>query len=171
MKDQRRLRLEEFVPYRLSIASNTVSEAVASAYRSLFGLGVPEWRLIAILAERTPVTQLDLGAATRMDKVTVSRAAASLVERGLIRRSPNPGDKRSKLLSLTAEGQALYEQVAPRALAFEDAILQGLSGREVESLKAMLLRIEDTALALQKDAAKPLEPDGFILKPGSGSTP
>jgi DNA-binding MarR family transcriptional regulator len=157
MTEQRTLRLEDFLPYRLSIASNTVSEAVASGYRTLFGLNVPDWRLLAILAERNRVTQFDLGVATRMDKVTVSRAAASLVERGLIKRFPNPEDRRSKLLSLTAEGRTLYDQIAPRALAFEDAILQGLSRREVESLKTMLQRIEDMALNLEKDAVgKPL---------------
>jgi DNA-binding MarR family transcriptional regulator len=77
----------------------------------------------------------------------------SLVERGLIKRSPNPEDKRSKLLSLTAEGRALYDQIAPRALAFEDAILQELSAREIESLKGMLQRIQQTAARLERSGA------------------
>lgn len=144
----RTLRLAAFVPYRLSIATNTVSDVIAGAYRALFGLNIPEWRLIAVLAEKGSGAQLDLGAATRMDKVTVSRAAIALVARGLLRRSLNPHDKRSHLLALTAQGQALYDQVAPKALALEDAILADFSAEEVAALIAMLQRLEAAAVRL-----------------------
>ncbi|MDB5459818.1 MAG: MarR family transcriptional regulator [Caulobacteraceae bacterium] len=142
------LKLGEFVPYRLSIASNTVSDVIAGAYRALFGLNIPEWRLVAILAEQGSVSQFGLGAVTRMDKVTVSRAAIALVERGLVRRSANPKDQRSHLLSLTREGHALYDQVAPKALALEDAVLADFDRDEVALLVSMLQRLEDAALRL-----------------------
>jgi DNA-binding MarR family transcriptional regulator len=148
MQKPRALRLAAFVPYRLSIATNTVSEVIAGAYRALFGLTIPEWRLIAVLAEQGSGTQFDLGAATRMDKVTVSRAAIALVARGLMRRSPNPHDRRSHIVALTAEGKALYDQVAPKALALEDAILADFSPDEVAILIAMLQRLEAAAVRL-----------------------
>ncbi|WP_447406394.1 hypothetical protein, partial [Clostridium perfringens] len=59
------LKLDQFLPYRLSIASNRVSAAIASAYQALFGLKIPEWRLIAIIAEHDGITQQALGVATR----------------------------------------------------------------------------------------------------------
>lgn len=139
------LRLEHFLPYRLSIASNRVSAAIASAYQALFGLKIPEWRLIAVLAEGEGATQQALGAATRMDKVTVSRAAAALVERGLVERRPNPGDQRSHLLALTATGRALYEDVAPKALELEGRVFAGFTPREIVIFRAMLDRIEASA--------------------------
>jgi DNA-binding MarR family transcriptional regulator len=145
MTKPRVLKLDAFVPYRLSIASNTVSDVIAGSYRALFGLNVPEWRLVTVLAERGSISQFGLGAATRMDKVTVSRAAIGLVERGLVRRSPNPEDKRSHLLELTAEGRALYDQVAPKALALEDAILAEFSHDEVATLLGMLQRLQAAA--------------------------
>jgi len=145
------LRLRDFLPYRLSIASNMVSDVIASAYRSLFGLTVPEWRLITVIAERGSTTQFGLGVDTRMDKVTVSRAASGLVERGLVRRSPNPNDKRSHLLSLTAEGEDLYAQVAPKALALEQAVLAEFSPAEIATLVGMLDRLEEAATRLSED--------------------
>ena len=151
MKTGRTLRLDSFVPYRLSIASNTVSDAIASAYRSLFGLTIAEWRLVAILAEHDGVTQLDLGEATRMDKVTVSRAAIGLVDRGLVKRAPNPADQRSHLLSLTKDGWSLYDQVAPKALALDDAVLAGFDKAEVAQLMSMLERLEAAALRLEDE--------------------
>jgi DNA-binding MarR family transcriptional regulator len=148
MQQPRVLRLSAFVPYRLSIATNTVSDVIAGAYRALFGLSIPEWRLIAVLAELGSSTQFDLGATTRMDKVTVSRAAIALVARGLMRRSANPSDKRSHLLTLSPQGRALYDEVAPKALALEDAILADFSPEEVADLIAMLQRLEAAAVRL-----------------------
>ncbi len=145
MKPSVSLSLDKFVPYRLSIASNLVSDAIASAYRALFGLNIAEWRLIAVLAERTSSTQNELCAATRMDKVTISRAAIALAERGLVQRSPNPDDKRSHLLSLSASGKGLYAQVVPKALALEKSLLADFSEREIADLVAMLRRLELTA--------------------------
>lgn len=151
MNRTRDLRLGDFLPYRLSIASNTVSDVIATTYRALFGLTIPEWRLITVLAENEGLSQFGLGAATLMDKVTVSRAAVSLVDRGLVRRSPNLDDKRSHLLWLTLEGRNLYEQVAPKALAFEDAILSDFKAGEIAQLKSMLLRLQDAALRLAEN--------------------
>lgn len=152
MKPSVSLSLDNFVPYRLSVASNLMSDAIASAYRALFGLNIAEWRLIAVLAERTSSTQNDLCTATKMDKVTISRAAIALADRGLVQRSPNPDDKRSHLLSLSASGKDLYAQVVPKALALEKSLLADFSEGEIADLVAMLRRLERMAERLS-DAA------------------
>ena len=145
------LKLGAFLPYRLSVVSNAVSDAIASTYRSLFGLRIPEWRLITVIAERGGCTQQALTAATRMDKVTVSRAAIALATRGLIERLPNPGDQRSHLLSLTIDGRALYNEVVPKALEMEQRIVTGLDAADVERFRAVLDRIEASAGGLERD--------------------
>ncbi len=145
------LKLDEFLPYRLSIVSNRVSEAIATAYDRLFGLKIPEWRLIAVIAEGRGMTQQSLCVATRMDKVTVSRAARALVERGLVARQAIDDDRRSHLLSLTKTGRALYDQVAPKALELEAAIFDGFGEAEQEALKDMLDRIESAASRVVPD--------------------
>lgn len=136
------LLLDQFLPYQLSIASNAVSDAVASAYRNLFGLRIPEWRLVAVLAEGGNMSQQALCGLTRMDKVTVSRAAIALANRDLIERTSNPDDQRSHLLTLTAQGAALYDEVAPKALELERRIFAGFNRAERAQLQEMLRRIE-----------------------------
>ena len=145
------LRLDRFLPYRLSIASNLVSGAIETTYRALFGLRIPEWRLVAVLAEGEGMTQQALTTKTRMDKVTVSRAAIALAERGLVSRAPNPGDQRSHLLALSAAGRALYEEVAPKALEMEARIFDGFSPEEVAAFQTMLARLEETAAGLGEE--------------------
>ncbi|MFL9840857.1 MarR family winged helix-turn-helix transcriptional regulator [Sphingomonas sp. ST-64] len=142
------LKLDAFLPYRLSVASNRVSGTIANAYHARFGLRIPEWRLVTVLAEFGSMSQQALCGRTQMDKVTVSRAAISLHERGLITRTPNPDDQRSHLLDLSAEGWALYRQIAPQALEFERRIFASLSDAEQEQLRKMLERVEAAAAAI-----------------------
>ena len=139
------LQLDDFLPFRLSYTSNLVSERIARSYEALFGLKIPEWRLIAVIAEGRGTTQQDIGARTRMDKVTVSRAAVALFERGLITRAPNPADGRSHLLTLTPAGHTLYAQIAPKALELEAAIFGQFCVEELVALKDMLRRVADYA--------------------------
>jgi len=139
------LRLDAFIPYRLSVASNAVSTLISASYRKRFGLKVPEWRLIAILAEGSEMTPQALGNAARIDKISVSRAAAALIERGLVVARDNPGDGRSHLLALTSNGRSLYTEIAPLALAMEAELLAGFSAEERAQLEALLRRIETAA--------------------------
>jgi DNA-binding MarR family transcriptional regulator len=141
------LTLDRFLPYRLSVASNAVSNRIAQSYRKRFGLKVPEWRLIAILAEHDRLTPQALGRLTRMDKITVSRAASALAERGLIGSNRNPGDGRSHFLALTLDGQSLYAEIAPLARSLERELLAELSTEERAQLETLLRRIERAALA------------------------
>ncbi len=136
------LKLDAFLPYRLSIASNRVSDAIADTYRSLFKLRIPEWRLIAVLAESEGLSQQAIGQRTQMDKVTVSRATTALAERQLVTRGRNPVDQRSHVLTLTPAGKALYREVAPKALEIEARIFASLSTDDRRALLAVLERLE-----------------------------
>lgn len=138
------LRLAEFLPYRLSVASNAVSARVARVYRARFGLGIPEWRVLAVTAERGETTQAGLVEATAMDKMTVSRATAALVERGLLKRA-TADDRRTRRIALTGEGEALHREVAPLALAIEAEMLEQFSSDERDQLMGLLQRLEDCA--------------------------
>src|SRR6201991_4255124 len=101
------LRLDGYLPYWLSVASNAVSRLIARAYEDRFGLTIPQWRLVCVLAEDGALTPGQIVARTVMDKVTVSRATQGLVKRRLVGRSQNKADGRSQVLALSAEGRSL----------------------------------------------------------------
>lgn len=147
MSPPRRLQLDAFLPYRLSLASNAVSQAIARAYEERFDLKMHEWRVMTVVAEGAAggLTQQDVVGRTKMDKVTVSRAAQVLEGRGLLRREPDAADGRSLRLSLTPEGEELYARVVPTALELEAEVLRGLEPREVEELARVLRRLEAAA--------------------------
>ncbi len=139
------LDLDEFLPYRLSVASNAVSQVIARSYEQEFGLKPPEWRVVAVLAQEGQLSQQGIVGRTNMDKVSVSRAAQALAERGLVSRKTDPQDARSLRLSLTAAGERLHARLAPEALRLEASIVEGFTPSEVETLKEMLRRIQAAA--------------------------
>jgi DNA-binding MarR family transcriptional regulator len=142
------LKLDAYLPYRLSVASNAVSGLIARAYQDRFGLTVPQWRLICVLSEDGALTQGQLVARTVMDKVTVSRAAQGLLRRHLVSRSDHHADGRSHVLQLSAQGMHLYAEIAPLALAYERALIAGLSPEEVEGVKRLLVKLQAAATRL-----------------------
>lgn len=147
------LRLDDYLPYRLSVAANAVSQLIARAYVDRFGLSVPQWRLMAVLGEHSPLTQQALCGRTLMDKVTVMRAARGLARRRLVRRAPNAQDGRSHCLSLARAGRRMYAEVAPLALEYEAVLLRGLQPREVHTLERWLRRLQEGAVALTRASA------------------
>lgn len=139
------LNLDQFLPYRLSIASNSLSSRIAAEYQDRFGLKVPEWRLMAVLGEGRPRTQRELVAATRMDKVTVNRAAKALADRQLIARQAHEADGRSHHLDLTETGWSLYDAIVPAALASEARLESNITAEERATLLAILAKLTAAA--------------------------
>lgn len=135
------LELSRYLPYRLSVASNKASGLIARAYQARFGLTIWEWRVVAVLGSGQPMTAQAICEATAMDKVTVSRALRALNERSLVRRRTSPSDKRASLVSLTPDGQAVYEEIAPLALEWERSLLEGFSEEEKAVLGELLERL------------------------------
>jgi DNA-binding MarR family transcriptional regulator len=146
------LQLDEYLPYRLSVASNAVSGLISRAYHERFGLTIPQWRLICVLAGARRMTQAQLVSRTLMDKVTVSRAAQGLVGRHLVDRFDNAADGRSHVLALSEEGRRLFSEVAPMAKAYETALVSGLEAEEVQLLRRLLGRLQAAAAALADEA-------------------
>lgn len=140
-RDDRELILEDFLPYRLSILSNTVSGTIAGAYSKRFGLSIPEWRIMAVLGRHPGLSAVEVAERTLMDKVAVSRAVAKLIKSGRINRRFADQDRRRSILHLSPDGEQVYAEVAPLALKFESDLLHGLSEEEVHTLDVLLERL------------------------------
>ncbi len=138
-------RLEDFLPYRLSVAANRVSRLFARRYSEAYGLSIPEWRVLAIVGRFDTLSPSAVGEWTAMDKVKVSRAAASLVARGLLRQTQDPRDGRGRLLRLTRRGVTVYEGMVPLAYELEGQLADGLSRSEWSALLKALDKLSTHA--------------------------
>ncbi len=57
--------LDRFLPYRLSVLTNLVSSTIADAYQRRFGLSIPEWRVLAVLARYPRLSAAEVAELTR----------------------------------------------------------------------------------------------------------
>ncbi len=135
------LILEDFLPYRLSILSNTVSSTIARIYDKRFGLSIPEWRVIAILGRFPGLSAVEVAAQTLMDKVAVSRAVTKLIKSGRLDRQFADGDRRRSILNLSEEGRRVHNEIAPLAMQFERDLLHGIDEGDIERLNITMERL------------------------------
>lgn len=152
-------RLEAFLPYRLSVASNRVSRAFARRYAAEFGLSIPEWRVLAVLGSYAPCSSNEIVERTAMDKAKVSRAVAGLVAAGLVERGDHAADQRLISLAFSPQGRRVYEAIVPRARAIEAELLEGLTGGERRELARLLGHLLARAESLGADSEARLDGD------------
>ena len=77
------------------------------------GLTLAEWRVLTVLYSSSPLTSRQLGQHLRADKAEVSRACTSLSKKEHISTTPDPSDRRSAFLAITARGRRLHDKVIP----------------------------------------------------------
>lgn len=145
------LHLDRFVPYRLAVLTNIVSVSIANAYEQEFGLTIPEWRVLAVLARYPNLSAIEVGERAAMDKVAVSRAVQSLVTARRVVRSYDKGDRRRSMLRLSPTGKSVYTRVAPLALRYERRLLNSLSTQDRRSLNRLIGRLIERAREIDGD--------------------
>jgi DNA-binding MarR family transcriptional regulator len=146
------LELENFLPYRLSILAQLVSESLHDLYAEPFGLSVTQWRVMAALGRFAPLTASEVGQRIVMDKVAVSRAVASLKERGLVERATDRHDRRRVSLKLSNRGRAMHARIVPLALGYEDRLYKALGTDERRAFNALSDRLFAHARALRESS-------------------
>ncbi|MBV8397213.1 MAG: winged helix-turn-helix transcriptional regulator [Acetobacteraceae bacterium] len=134
-------KLEEFLPYQLSVTANTVSRLFAKRYAEEYGLSIPEWRVLVVVGRFGTASPSMVSEWAAMDKVKVSRAAATLVARGLLKQTQDPADGRARLLRLTRKGVSVHQGAVPLAQEIEAQLANGLSRSEWSALQKSLTRL------------------------------
>ena len=135
------LLLENFLPYRLAVTSNTISTTLARAYDKRFNVSIPEWRVIAVLGRFPGLSAVEVAERTLMDKVAVSRAVTKLINNGRIVREFADTDKRRSILNLSLIGKELHDKIAVLALEFERELKQEFSSEEMENLNRAMEKL------------------------------
>ena len=137
-----KINLDTFLPYQLTNIATLVSNDFAKVYKREFGLNIPQWRILANLAQYGHSTAKQLCTQADMDKSTVSRAVKALITKGFICSKVNEQDKRAAFLMLSDEGEALYKKITPEALAWEAQLLNTLSDDERQQMMSIFEKLK-----------------------------
>ncbi len=115
---------------------------VADGFSSVGARGY-HYRLLATLEEFGPASQAALG---RRSGIHVSDMVATINElagRKLVKRAPDPSDRRRNIISLTAAGKRQLRRLEKQLAETQDELLAPLSPEERQQLTGLLSRLLD----------------------------
>lgn len=141
-----KLSLHEFIPYKLAVVANRLSQSIGSLFEHKYGIQIPEWRILMALHSCGPLAPNEVVEHTSMDKARVSRAQRRLVELELVTPSVDPRDGRRLVLFLTRKGAGMCEAIIPEARQTEAWFLSVLSEPERELLDTVLSRLLERSM-------------------------
>jgi DNA-binding MarR family transcriptional regulator len=129
------------VPFLLGAISNRMVAGGSRLYRSAFGIGLTEGRLMYVLGYESVLTAQRASEIMGIDKGATSRALAGLQRRGLVRLTVDDADTRQRMIRFTRSGQALYDRLIATSLERERKLLSIFSEEEARTLAALLKRL------------------------------
>ena len=148
--------LETFIPYRLSVVANRVSQSIAQIFDEKYRLPIPEWRILVVLDTHEPLSVHQIAELTSMDKTRVSRAHKRLVDLKLAQMDADPEDGRKVSLRLTRAGRAIVREIVPEAQVMEAWFLEVLTRAERKTLDAILDKLYERSEELHRQKPWPI---------------
>jgi homoprotocatechuate degradation regulator HpaR len=128
---------ERSLPMQLMLAR----EAVMQRFRphlNARGLTDQQWRIIRALNEVETVEIADLGRVCCLHAASLSRILPKLEEDGLTARRNSKNDQRRVIVSLTAKGRRLFDEVAPESEAIYAALAREIGTARLDQIYSLL---------------------------------
>ena len=148
----------DYLPYRITLLAKLLDRCTTRLLSANSGLSVAEWRVLAQLVLSSPASVRQLAEQAWVDRAEVSRAAASLEQKGYIERKENRRDRRSPLLYCTEKGIALAQRVNPSRREFHRSLTSLLKpGQSAELEEALLVLAKHCVDELDGEPAEAAE--------------
>ncbi|WP_298437716.1 MarR family transcriptional regulator [Geobacter sp.] len=130
---------------------NSIGFLIAKVYQRGFGifkeqldpyeLTPPQFSLLAFLWQEDGLSQTILSLKTQIDRTTISGLIDRLERQGLLRRLPDPDDRRAHRICLTERGKELERELCALAGQVTEKFLTPLTGAEKQALLAILKKL------------------------------
>jgi DNA-binding MarR family transcriptional regulator len=135
--------------YRLARLSAAIGQAADRDAGTLAGLGLPEYRVMVVLASSEPQGVVGLQEAMLIDKAWISRTLGKLVDKGMVTSAGDDNDARRTLFSLTAKGRQAAKALIDQATQRQELILRGINDRDRQKLVELLSRVQENVDAMR----------------------
>ncbi|MPT48670.1 MAG: MarR family transcriptional regulator [Sphingobium sp.] len=143
-----------YVPHYLVVLANGMERGQSRIYIKHLGIGINEARIITVVAHSGPLTAAEISEILVMNKSITSRSLQTLEAKALVEIG---AAKRSRPVTLTAEGYRLHDRIITVSLAREKLMLNGFSPNEKAIVLGYLARMfSNMELANNYD---PLDPN------------
>ena len=136
-------------PARLRAVVGKLSRRLDAAGRGS-GLTSSQLSVLGVVARSGPLRLSELADIEHVNPTMLSRIVGALVDDGLLRRTPDPDDRRAGLVEVTAQGRKTHDRLrAERGKTLADG-LASLSSHDRELVEAALPALEALVEAIRK---------------------
>ncbi len=125
---------------QLARSAKSVSRAFDTALASAGG-SLPAWLILNALRASEWPSQRNLARALGIEGATLTRHLDRLERSALVRRVPDPGDRRIMRLEITEAGVAAQQRMLGAVIEFNDRLREGVTADEIEQLRVLLARL------------------------------
>ena len=132
------LDLDHYVPAYLTYLAGKISSSASANYRPKFGVGITDWRIMALLATEPWITAGRICDVIGLDKAAVSRSVREMKKSGIVETGD---DQYRQLIALTRNGLILHDRMVKLSLARERQLLKGFTAEERKQLINFLSRM------------------------------
>ena len=137
------ISLREFLPYRIHLLSAKIARPADVKLSSGKVVRARDWRVILQLASRGPMTNRELSSMVGLDAANITRVVQYLSDIGLVTTRSSSIDRRKQIISLTEEGAAAHDMIAPERKRVGEELLECFSAAERRKLFEMIDRLEE----------------------------
>ena len=140
-------KLELKLWLRLLTCSSLIAGEVRARLRESFATTLPRFDVLAQL-DRAPdgLTMGELSSRLMVSNGNVTGLTDALVREGLVSRLPEPDDRRSLRIRLTAPGKRAFDAMTPTHERWIDQMMAGLTRAEMAHLLELLGKLKQSAL-------------------------
>jgi DNA-binding MarR family transcriptional regulator len=140
-----RIDLDQRAFYRFSILAVQINRCISGMFVEMFGRPANSWKVLTVIGRFAPISPTAVTLHTSLEPDAVARLLNSLVERGLVLRRQEKSDRRRAVLSLSARGQRVFEQLELKISGLEREFLSVLNPAERDALYGTLAKLQDRA--------------------------
>ncbi len=143
------LEIQDFPTFLILRLANLTKSHLTRRYLDPFGISLPEWRLLALMARYGTLPFSDVTAGSSMDKGQVSRTLQSIHRKELVKltsvtaaaRAPGSAMSPRMEVSISPKGRALFQKILPIARAHQLQLLDVLNAEERKVFHAVARRL------------------------------
>jgi DNA-binding MarR family transcriptional regulator len=147
MSATKHFNIEKWTVFRLWRISQEVGYDLEDFYSREYGLAPIEWHSLAALASYAPLSAKKLAELLDLNQVQMTRTLTKLLKQGLVSRKTDVHDRRRVVLSLNKKGEAIYDQIAPKAQALEEKMLSVFNKTERKQFLTLLDELENKVVS------------------------
>lgn len=141
-------------PARLRAVVGKLSRQLTKAARGS-GLTQSQLSVLGVVARSGPIGLSELAEAEGLHPTMLSRVVGVLEQQDLLRRRPDPHDKRAALVEVTAAGRRTHDKFRAQRGRILAAGLDGLAPAQVAAIEAALPALEALADAVRNPSGTP----------------